>query len=654
MLSMFRRHISRTYVRARKLNGIPYLYLLTGATAAQDHFDLALAEAAADQHRAETKEAGHQDKIHPLGHVEHGVEVEKAQITEDEYGNVFPTEEEKKTLRRLPESIPWTAWTVAFCELAERFSYYGSVQVFQNFIQNPRPVGPGGDVHRSGAAMGLRLSGALGMGQRAATGITTFNSFWVYVTPLIGAYIADAHLGRFKTICLAVAIASVGHVLLTGAAAPSMLDNRDGALGLFIVSIIVMGVGTGFFKSNCSTLIAEQVKGKRQTIKVLASGERVIVDPALTIARLFMYFYAAINIGAIVGQVAMVYAEKRVGFWLSYLLPTVVFLLCVPVLAICSKWYQKTPPAGSVLSDAMKFLSFASKGKWSLNPVKTCKNLFSADFWEKAKPSKQSGPLPTWMTFDDVWVDELRRAIKACQVFVFFPIYWLCYNQINNNLTSQAGQMELHGLPNDLIANLDPLAILILIPILDLFVYPLFRKVGINFSPLKRICAGFFTASFAMVAATVTQYYIYQKSPCGKYASDCQPPGYDDTVGAPINVWAQTPTYVLIALSELFASVTGLEYAFTKAPKNMKSMVMAVFLFMTAISNAIGEAFLSLSEDPHLVVNYGVFAGLSFVAGIAFWICFRGLDKEEDDLNAIGVTNPIGHGGEDFIADIKA
>lgn len=615
---------------------------------------MALAEATADEHRAETAKAGYEDKTHPLAHFDHAVEVEKGRVTEDEYGNTFPTDEDKLTLRRIPEAIPWTAWTVAFCELAERFSYYGSTQVFQNFIQNPRPIAADGAVHRSGAALGLRLSGALDKGQRAATGLTTFNSFWVYITPCIGAYFADAHLGRFKTICLAVFIATFGHVLLTGAAAPSMLDNTNGAMGLFIISIIIMGVGTGFFKSNCSTLIAEQVKGKRQTIKVLPSGERVIIDPALTIARLFMYFYAAINTGAIVGQVGMVYAEKRVGFWLSYLLPTLVFLLCVPVLAVCGKWYQKTPPSGSVLSDALKFLRFASKGMWSVNPLKTCKQLFSPEFWENAKPARQMDALPTWMNFDDAWVDELRRAVKACQVFVFFPIYWLCYNQINNNLTSQAGQMQLHGLPNDLVSNLDPLAILILIPILDLFVYPLMRRAGINFTPLKRICAGFFLGSFAMISATVTQHYIYKKSPCGEYASNCTLSGSEDTVGAPINVWAQTPTYVLIALSEIFASITGLEYAFTKAPKNMKSIVMSVFLFMTAISNAIGEAFLSLSEDPRLVVNYGVFAGLSFAAGLLFWICFRKLDAEEDELNAIGITRDAKvDSGSNFASDAK-
>ncbi|KAG6844281.1 peptide transporter ptr2 [Tephrocybe sp. NHM501043] len=50
-------------------------------------------------------------------------------------------------------------------------------------------------------------------------------------------------------------------------------------------------------------------------------------------------------------------------------------------------------------------------------------------------------------------------------------------------------------------------------------------------------------------------------------------------------------SYILVAFSEIFASITGLEYAFTKAPVNMRSLVMSVFLFTSAISAAIGEAF---------------------------------------------------------------
>lgn len=180
----------------------------------------------------------------------------------------------------------------------------------------------------------------------------------------------------------------------------------------------------------------------------------------------------------------------------------------------------------------------------------------------------------------------------------------LTYNQLNNNLTSQAATMSTHGVPNDVLSNLDPFALIIFIPICDLFIYPFLRRVGINFTPLKKITAGFYTGAAAMVWAAVVQHYIYKTNPCGTTAATCVDPATGDPLVSPLNVWIQTGSYVLIAFSEILASITGLEYAFTKAPKNMRSLVMAVFLFMSALSSAIGEAFVSLSADPLLVWNY--------------------------------------------------
>jgi len=104
---------------------------------------------------------------------------------------------------------------------------------------------------------------------------------------------------------------------------------------------------------------------------------------------------------------------------------------------------------------------------------------------------------------------------------------------------------------------------------------------------------------------------------------------------SPLNVWIQTGSYVLVALSEIFASITGLEYAFTKAPTNMRSLVMSVFLFMSALSAAIGEAFVSLSADPLLVWNYGTMGVAAGIAGVLFWLSVMKLDGQEDELNRL-------------------
>lgn len=63
-------------------------------------------------------------------------------------------------------------------------------------FSNPRPHAPGNT--RTGAGGSHVKSGALGHGSQVANGIVTFNQFWCYFTPLIGAYIADAYLGRFN------------------------------------------------------------------------------------------------------------------------------------------------------------------------------------------------------------------------------------------------------------------------------------------------------------------------------------------------------------------------------------------------------------------------------------------------------------------------
>lgn len=94
----------------------------------------------------------------------------------------------------MADKIPWRVYTVAFVELCERFSYYGTAILFQNFVQRKlltptgRAPNPGGDIDNN--------PGALGLGQQAATGLGTFFSFWCYVTPLLGAWLADTYFGR--------------------------------------------------------------------------------------------------------------------------------------------------------------------------------------------------------------------------------------------------------------------------------------------------------------------------------------------------------------------------------------------------------------------------------------------------------------------------
>ncbi|KZM22329.1 uncharacterized protein EKO05_0010317 [Ascochyta rabiei] len=580
--------------------------------------DPALLDASGDPQRKDPKL--HTDAPPPFLFSEGKATLQESYLSENDD---IPTEEELETLPRVGAAIPWKIYTIAFVELVERMSYYGCVQVYSNFIAKPRltPTGMAVDPHNADAQ-----PGALGMGKQIAFSLTTFNAFWVYCCPLLGAWIADTYLGRYKTILYSVIVAEIGHIILVVSAIPAVLDNEKGALACFIIGLLVMGLGTGTFKPNISPLIVEQLETDRLQV-VERKGERVIIDPAITVTRVYNYFYLFINIGALAGQLGMVYAERYVGFYLSYLIPTVFFLLALPVLIVCKKHYVLRPPSGSVMGPAFKLLAKAIG-------TRNFKNWNDGKMWESIRPSALGANKPSWYNFDDAWVDEVARGFRACGVFFWVPIFWLAYRQMDSNLTQMCSTMSLHGIPNDLLSNFDPIAIIIIVPIMDTVVYPFLRKRGIRFTPLKKICAGFIIASFSMVWASVLQYYVYKTS--GYYDDPSQ-----ENYKSPINVWAVIGVYILIAISEIFASVTTLEYAFTKAPKNMRSLVMAVQLFTTAFSAALAQAFTPLTLDPLVVWNYGAVAIISFVTGVLFWIAYRKMDKEEDQLNML----PTGHLG---------
>lgn len=69
---------------------------------------------------------------------------EETQRAYDEAGNLLPTDEELKTLKRVAVPLPFTAYLLCIVEFAERGSYFGCRQVFANFVNNPLPVGGNG------------------------------------------------------------------------------------------------------------------------------------------------------------------------------------------------------------------------------------------------------------------------------------------------------------------------------------------------------------------------------------------------------------------------------------------------------------------------------------------------------------------------------
>lgn len=191
--------------------------------------------------------------------------------------------------------------------------------------------------------------------------------------------------------------------------------------------------------------------------------------------------------------------------------------------------------------------------------------------------------------------------------------------------------MQLHGIPNDIMQNIDPLTLIFLIPIFDRYLYPGLRKIGVPFRPITRITWGFVFGAVAMAYAAIVQHVIYSSPPCYSAPLACETSHLPNEV----HVAVQTPAYFFMAISEIFASITGLEYAYTKAPPSLKSFVMSIFLLQSAFGSALGVALAPIAKDPRLVWMYtGLCISTSAAAGL-FWVCFRHLNATEESMNAL-------------------
>ncbi|KAF8165964.1 peptide/h+ symporter protein [Crassisporium funariophilum] len=551
-------------------------------------------------------------------------------------GSEGVTQHDLDTLRHVADTLPYAAWLVVFVEFAERWTYYGTTNIFNNYIRAPLPrFSVNGAVAAADRAGGV--AGALGKGQQISFSIRTFNSFWVYVTPWIGGILADTLWGRYKTIMVFSFVCLAGHILLVGSAVPSSIAKPDVAMGLLVLSIAIIGLGAGAIKANVSPMIAEQYTGKLRKV-TLPSGETVVMSPQVTIQSIYNWFYVAINLGSC-GAISASFLARDHGFWVAFLIPTVIFLLVPLVLLAGKKQYVITPPRGSILLETLRVITYSLGPRWSINPLTTIKAIKAKDFWDPSKPSSyEAGKLPPKMTWDDEFVGEVSRTLQACRVFLFFPFFWLCYSQIDGNLGTVAAGMTLNGTPNDLIQNLNPISIVFLIPIFDKLIYPFLRKKGINFSPIKRIYAGFMTAGLAMLYAAVLQHFLYKMSPCHDNApSECVTIEENPVpLPANVNVWVVAGPYIMVGISEIFASVTSLEYAFTKAPVRMKSVVMAFSQFQVALSSALNFSLTAVNTEQKFAWLFGSFGITAWVIGTIFFFVFRQLDRDEIALNAIG------------------
>lgn len=178
-------------------------------------------------------------------------------------------------------------------------------------------------------------------------------------------------------------------------------------------------------------------------------------------------------------------------------------------------------------------------------------------------------PAGGWKFFRELFSPEgLIALAKLLPLYLFIALFWALYDQTGSSWVLQAEYMDLHFLGihwlESQIQAINPILILVYIPLFTFFVYPWIHRF-FPLSPLRKIGIGLFLVTISFALITLIQSWIDA--------------GQRPSVG-----W-QLLAFAIITAAEIMISIVGLEFSYTQAPKNMKSLVMAFYLLAVFVGN---------------------------------------------------------------------
>ena len=377
-----------------------------------------------------------------------------------------------------------------------------------------------------------------------------------YTLPFVGALMADWFFGKYKVILYVSIIYCVGHLFL------AVFDTN---LNGFIAGLILIAIGAGGIKSSVSANVGDQFDRTNESL----------------MSKVYGWFYFAINAGSVLSTIAIPSIYKNYGAKWAFGIPGILMALATLIFFVGRKSYVRVPPAG-VNKNNLVFIS-----------------------WYALMNMGKKQPGQHWLDvakgeFDPEKVEGMKAVYRVMAVFAFAPIFWAMWDQSLSEWVLQAKKMDLHMFGYELlpeqVQTANPVFLLSFIPIFGYFVYPFFDKIGLKTTPLRRFGTGLFltAASFVIIAL------IQVKVDHGQHPS----------------VWWQILAYAVLSAAEVLVSITGLEYAYTQAPKSMKSTMSAIWL----LTVAVGNVFVALVNGS--ISNKGFFAQLE---GATYFWFFVGL-----------------------------
>ncbi|XP_011456906.3 solute carrier family 15 member 4 isoform X1 [Magallana gigas] len=437
---------------------------------------------------------------------------------------------------------------ILMCELCERLTYYS---VTANVV--------------------LFCTNTLKLESTTAATVSLVFSGTVFIIPVIGGYIADTLAGKYNTILGSGLIYVLGLFLLPTSAFDytDFFGTDDDGVPFdlstsmrrvyYFMGLVFVAIGTGGIKANVGPFGAQQVED---------------LGPE-AVQSFFNWFYWFINAGSFIAFLGVAYIQQNVSFSLGYLIPFISMIVALVIFVAVKSKYKQTPPGGSIIVDSLGVCCDAGCRKF-----------------DNARKSN-GGKYP------DDFVTGVIAVLRVIPVFLLIILYWAIYSQMQSTFFLQGERMDAKLgsviMPIAVLNVFNTIIILILIPIMDKVVYPFLAKYNRSPTHLQRIGLGFVLSALSVLVAGILE--IYRKKDIEENGVIEQKLSGDTFNASSISIFAQVPQFALVGASEVFASVSGLEFAYSQAPSFMQGLVMGLFLMTSGIGNYVSEAILEIVKE---------------------------------------------------------
>ncbi|XP_074309063.1 protein NRT1/ PTR FAMILY 8.3-like isoform X2 [Silene latifolia] len=444
------------------------------------------------------------------------------------------------------------------------------------------------------------LTGKLHQGNVSAARIVSIWSGTCFLTPLLGAFLADAYWGRYWTVAVSSIAYFVGMcILILSALIPALqpaecmdsscLPASGGQYTLLFGGLYLMALGAGGIKPCVPSFGADQFDDTDPTERVKK-------------ASYFNWLLFSISIGSLLASTVIVWIQENMGWSIGFTIPALFMGIGLASFFSGTPFYRFQKPRGSpftqiyldIVASIRKVKLEVPNHSDGLTPEKNLS--VKGRVKEKHNEVKflDVGDISNPQTSCSVTeVKQLTILLRMFPIWMTGIVYCAVYSQTSTMFVEQGMSMNRSiasfKVPAASLTLFMMITILLWVPFYDKILLPFTKKfTGIEngLSELQRFGTGLFLSVLPMLCAAFVEMRRLQ------LVMELGIVG--ENVDAPLSICWQIPQYLLIGIADAIAFAGRFGFFYDQSPNNMKSLGIALCLLNTSMGNYLSSFILTV------------------------------------------------------------